>query len=73
LNPFCLLISAVGVFVIAGRLRDWPWFWHSSRARFAVFLLTRTGARILYVTVGIGFVILGIWSCIDAPSRPFDG
>jgi hypothetical protein len=66
LNPFCLLISAVGAFVVAGGLSDWPWFWRSSRARTVSLLLTRTGARIFYVTIGLGIVILGVWCSIEA-------
>jgi hypothetical protein len=66
MNPFCLVISAVGCWLVAAGLRDWPWFWNNSRARVVVFLIGRRGARVFYVTMGAGFIVLGIWCAFEA-------
>jgi hypothetical protein len=66
MNPFGLLIVAAGVFTIAGGLRDWPWFWNNSRARFMTTILTRTGARIFYVVIGTALAGFGLWMAVSA-------
>jgi len=66
MNPFGLLIVAAGVFSIAGGLRDWPWFWNHRRARFMTTILTRRGARVFYVVIGIGLAVLGLWMTVSA-------
>jgi len=58
-KPELLLIAFIGLFTMAGGLFDWDWFMKSRRAWLFVKLLGRTGARILYVLLGLGFIILG--------------
>ena len=67
MNPIGLIIVALGAFVVAGGIRDWPWFWKSSRARFVVTVLGRRGARIFYVTVGLFIAVLGVLACFSPP------
>ena len=38
MNPIGLVIAAVGLFALAGGLRDWRWFWRNRRARTAILL-----------------------------------
>jgi len=59
-SPQLLILSLVGLFSMAGGLFDWNWFMTSRRARLFVKLLGRTGARIFYVLLGLGLLILGI-------------
>jgi hypothetical protein len=66
MNPLGLVAVAAGLFTVAGGLRDWPWFWNNSRARFMTAVLTRKGARIFYVVMGIGFTIFGLWTMFSA-------
>ena len=66
MNPFGLLVVAVGLFTIGGGLRDWPWFWSNHRARFMTTILTRRGARVFYVIIGIGLAVFGLWMTVSA-------
>jgi hypothetical protein len=63
-NPIGFFIVAIGLFAIAGGLRDWPWFWNSSRARFVTTILTRAGARVFYVAMGIVSMVCGVWAAV---------
>jgi len=59
MNPVGLLIVAGGLFGMAGGIFDWEWFMNHRKARFMCTILTRTGARIFYVVLGLGLVVLG--------------
>jgi hypothetical protein len=59
MNPLGLLLVAAGLFGAAGGIFDWEWFMNSHKARFMSTILTRTGARIFYVILGLGIVVLG--------------
>ncbi|MEM6446910.1 MAG: immunity 17 family protein [Cyanobacteria bacterium J06642_2] len=54
---FCIL---AGLFTIAGGVFNWNWFMNSRRARLFVRILSRTGARIFYVLLGLVLVGIGI-------------
>ena len=60
MNPVGLLIVAAGLFGVAGGIFNWEWFMNHHKARFMCTILTRTGARIFYVVLGLGLVVLGI-------------
>ena len=66
MNPFGLLIVALGLFSIAGGLQDWPFFWNNRRARLMTTILTRRGARVFYVIIGIGLAVLGVCATVSA-------
>lgn len=50
---------AVGLVAAAGGVYGWGWFMNNSKARFVSMVLTRTGARIFYVVLGVGLALLG--------------
>lgn len=60
MNPIGLLIAAAGLFSAAGGILDWEWFMNHHKARFMTNILTRTGARIFYILLGLGLVVLGV-------------
>jgi hypothetical protein len=66
MNPWGLLVVAVGAFTIVGGLSDWPWFWNNHRARLMTTLLTRKGARVFYVVMGAGLAVYGLWATVSA-------
>ncbi|MGH7264916.1 MAG: Imm17 family immunity protein [Candidatus Rokuibacteriota bacterium] len=55
-----LAVIAIGLFAAAGGVYNWGWFMNNSRARLVSMLLTRAGARIFYVVLGLGLVIVGV-------------
>jgi len=59
LNPLGLLIVAAGLVTAAGGVFNWEWFMNNRRARLLSKIITRSGARVLYVVLGVGFVITG--------------
>ena len=64
MNPIGLLIAGVGLFAIAGGLRDWPWFWNSRRAKTAIHLFGPHGARVFYVLLGVVLILAGIGAAV---------
>jgi hypothetical protein len=64
LNPIGYLIAAVGLFALAGGLSDWSWFWNNSRARRVTSAVGRRGGRIVYVTIGILLILMGIFAAL---------
>jgi hypothetical protein len=59
-KPEMMLVALIGLFSMAGGLFDWNWFMTNRRAWLFVKLLGRTGARVFYVLLGLGLIILGI-------------
>lgn len=55
-----LVIVAIGLFTFSGGYCAWPWFMNNRKARFAATVLGPTGARIFYMMLGAGIVVLGI-------------
>jgi len=53
-----ILISSIGVFVIAAAIGNWEWFFSNWRAQLFVKLFGREGARVAYAAMGIGFLLL---------------
>jgi len=60
MNLFGLAFVAIGVFSILGAVCDWDWFMNARKARFLVTILTRNGARVLYMILGVALVVLGV-------------
>lgn len=62
--PGILLVLA-GLFSVAGGVFNWNWFMNSRRARFFVAIMSRTGARIFYVVLGLIIAGLGVKVFLD--------
>lgn len=60
MNPIGLFIVAAGLFSLAGGVYNWEWFMNHRKARFMSTILSRTGARIFYVILGLVLVGFGI-------------
>jgi len=59
MSPLGFLIVAAGLFAAAGGIYDWEWFMNHRKARLLCSILTRTGARIFYILLGVGLVVIG--------------
>lgn len=55
-----LVIIFGGIFSITCAAFNFDWFMNARKAQFFVKILTRTGARIFYIILGIGLITLGI-------------
>lgn len=64
------MIIALGMFSFGGGFYQWPWFMNNSRARFVATILSRTGARIFYMVVGVFFAGLGVAAMFADPPAP---
>jgi hypothetical protein len=60
MNPVGLLMAAAGLFSVLGGIFNWEWFMNNSKALFMTAILSRTGARIFYVLLGLAIIVLGI-------------
>lgn len=61
MNILCSLIMfGVGLFCIICSVKEVSWFFNNRKARPVVKLLGMGGAKILYIILGAGFVIMGI-------------
>jgi small neutral amino acid transporter SnatA (MarC family) len=56
--PWLLILG--GLFSSAGGLFGWDWFLNDRKARFFVAILGRTGARAIYVVLGVLLIVLGL-------------
>jgi Immunity protein 17 len=65
-----LMIIALGLFSFGGGYYQWPFFMNNSRARFVATILSRTGARIFYMAVGLLIVGLGVAAMFADPPAP---
>ena len=54
-----VLMAAAGLFVLAGSLFNWDWYWERRRTRVWVDLFGRTGARLFYGVVGLAVLVWG--------------
>ncbi len=59
MDVFGLLIVAAGLFSATAGFFDWDWFMNHPKAAFMSLILTRTGARIFYIVLGLGVAVLG--------------
>lgn len=59
MNPIGLLFVAAGLFSICGGVFDWDFFMNSRKARLFVGIFGRSGARVLYILLGLAIVGLG--------------
>ena len=62
MNPWGLAFVVIGMFSIAGGACNWDWFMNHHRARMICSILSRGGARVFYVVLGVAFVVFGaLW------------
>lgn len=54
-----LILIGAGLFSIVGAAFDWDWFMGSRRAAFFVKVMTRVGARVFYIALGVVIAVLG--------------
>ena len=59
MNPIGLLVVAGGLFTAGCGIFDWQWAMTSRQGRLVSRMITRTGARALYVVVGVGMIVVG--------------
>lgn len=60
MNPFGLLFIAAGIFSICGAVFDWEFFMNNRKAWLFVTIFGRNGARVIYVLLGLGIVVMGV-------------
>lgn len=60
MNLWGLFLVAAGLFSVTSAVLDWEWFMNSRKARFMSALLSRNGARIFYVILGAGIIVVGV-------------
>jgi len=65
MNRIGLVIAGLGVFLIMGAISNWDWMYNSSRTRLLVFFITRTGARIFHIILGIVMIVFGLLIFLD--------
>jgi len=53
---------AIGLFAILSSWANWDFFFNHRKAQFFVKILGRKGARIFYIVLGSGFLVLGLLS-----------
>lgn len=63
------LVILSGLFSLISSIKDWNFFFESTRARFLVRILGRTGARIFYGLLGSALVIGGLLLTCNLISR----
>lgn len=59
MNPMGLLIVAAGVFLAGTGVFDWEFAMNSRQGRRLSNMVTRNGARAVYVVSGVGAIVVG--------------
>ena len=59
MNPVGLLIVAAGAFLVGTGVFDWEFAMNSLQARRLSNMVTRKGARAVYVVLGVGVIVFG--------------
>ena len=54
-----LILVGTGLFSIVGAVLNKDWFMNNRKARPLVRLLSRNGARVFYIMLGVALVVLG--------------
>lgn len=55
-----ILLTTVGLIVLAIAITDWGWIMDRPRAQRMIKLLGRSGTRLLYGALGVILLVLGI-------------
>ncbi len=55
-----LIFLAAGAFVLSGAFSNWGWFWNNHRAVMLTRLIGKSGARALYITLGLLLTLIGV-------------
>ena len=53
-------IALAGLFSVVCAAKDYDWFMGNQKAKAAMWLLGRTGARIFYIVLGAALVVVGV-------------
>jgi hypothetical protein len=59
MNPFGLLVIAVGALLVRGGINRWRWFMNSREAKFIAGRFGDTGVRVFFIVLGLAFMALG--------------
>ncbi|QDU60778.1 hypothetical protein Pan216_16300 [Planctomycetes bacterium Pan216] len=70
INPLGIVTIVFGLLAVMAGVLDWNWFMNSPRAWALVALFGRFGARIFYILLGIGIVVLGMLMLTGVVSPP---
>lgn len=54
-----LILVGAGLFSIVGAVLNKDWFMDNRKARPLVKLFSRNGARVFYIALGVGIVVVG--------------
>ena len=54
------ILILAGIIPLLGAIFNWDWFFNSRKAKNMVKILSRTGARIIYGSFGLIFVVFGM-------------
>ena len=60
MNLIGFFFVAAGIFCTLGAVLNWDWIMEHGKARFLSSILTRTGARVFYVALGVGLTVFGL-------------
>ena len=60
MDVFGLVPLITGLFAIVCAAVDFDWYMNHRKARVFCTLLTRTGARVFYIVLGLGLTVLGV-------------
>lgn len=67
-RPLGIVIIAAGLFLLAGSIFDWEWYWARRRSQTWADLLGWTGARVAYAVVGLLLAVLATLISLGAVS-----
>lgn len=59
-----IVFIAAGIFSICGAIFNWEWYFNHWKARRMEELFGRTGARVMYILIGIFAVVGGIGTIV---------
>ncbi len=66
MNSIGSFLVAVGVFIIVGGCFNWNWFMEKNgKEKLFVRIMTRNGARLVYIFLGLLFVVVGVFSRVE--------
>jgi len=50
----------IGLYSIVTAARDWDWFMNHRQAALVVLVFKRSGARLIYIAVGVALIVIGV-------------
>jgi len=67
---YYIIFIAVGLFMVLAAVMNWDWFMDSRKARGLSRLITRNGARIVYILLGLALIIFSGSALLSVPTSP---